>query len=212
ERITTFFRNNGAYDCQKTYINYEADTLKNNHTTDIYLNIDNKNIKQGDTLVTEPFKLYKISKVNVFTTNTSAEFQTITDSVQYKNLNIYSKGPLSFKPKVLRNAVFIEEDGYFSDMRRLITSRSLSNLKVFNYPTIEYVPDTRDSLGKSLIANITLNPKKRITFNPSIDLNHSNIQDFGIQGSVGFVFRNIFKGAEILDVSFRGNIGSSASK
>ncbi|MEG1377492.1 MAG: BamA/TamA family outer membrane protein, partial [Myroides sp.] len=212
ERITTFFRNNGAYDFQKTYINYEADTLKNNHTTDIYLNIDNKNIKQGDTLVTEPFKLYKISKVNLYTSNTSAEFQTITDSVQYKKLNIYSKGPLSYKPKVLRNAVFIDEDGSFSDIRRLITSRSLSNLKVFNYPTIEYVPDTRDSLGKSLIANITLNPKKRITFNPSIDLNHSNIQDFGIQGSVGFVFRNIFKGAEILDVSFRGNIGSSASK
>ena len=212
ERITTFFRNNGAYDFQKTYINYEADTLKNNHTTDIYLNIDNKNIKQGDTLVTEPFKLYKISKVNLYTSNTSAEYQTITDSVQYKNLNIYSKGPLSYKPKVLRNTVFIEEDGYFSDLRRLITSRSLSNLKVFNYPTIEYVPDTRDSLGKSLIANITLNPKKRFIFNPSIDLNHSNIQDFGIQGNIGFVFRNVFKGAEILDVGFRGNIGSSASR
>jgi len=212
ERITTFFRNNGAFDFQKTYINYEADTLKNNHTADIYLNIDNKNIKQGDTLVTEPFKLYKISKVNLYTSNTSAEYQTITDSVQYKNLNIYSKGPLSYKPKVLRNAVFIDEDGYFSDMRRLITSRSLSNLKVFNYPTIEYVPDTRDSLGKTLIANITLNPKKRTIFNPSIDLNHSNIQDFGIQGNIGFVFRNVFKGAEILDVSFRGNIGSSASR
>lgn len=212
ERITTFFRNNGAYDFQKTYINYEADTLKNNYTTDIYLNIDNKNIKQGDTLVTEPFKLYKVSKVNLYTSNTSAEYQSITDSVQYKNLNIYSKGSLSYKPKVLRNAVFIDEDGHFSDTRRLITLRSLSNLKVFNYPTIEYVPDTRDSLGKSLIANITLNPKKRIIFNPSIDLNHSNIQDFGIQGNIGFVFRNVFKGAEILDVGFRANIGSSASR
>src|SRR5690606_318374 len=174
--------------------------------------IDNKNIKQGVTLVTEPFKLYRISKVNLYTSNTSAEFQTITDSVQYKNLNIYSKGPLSYKPKVLRNAVFIDEDGYFSDMRRLITSRSLSNLKVFNYPTIEYILDTSDSLGKSLIANITLNPKKRAVFNPTIDLNHSNIQDVGIQGNVGFMFRNLFKGAEILDVSFRGNIGSSASR
>lgn len=212
ERITTFFRNNGAYDFQKTYINYEADTIKNNYTTDLFLNIDNKIIKEGDTLRTEPFKLYKISKVNVFTSNTSADINVITDYVQYKNLNIYSKGPLSYKPKVLRNAVFIDEDGYFSDMRRLITSRSLSNLKVFNYPTIEYIPDTRDSLGKSLIANITLNPKKRAVFNPTIDVNHSNIQDFGIQGNIGFIFRNLFKGAEILDVSFRGNIGSSASK
>lgn len=212
DRITSFFRNNGAYDFQKTYINYVMDTLKQNHTADIYLNIDNKSIKQGDTLTTEPFKLYKISKVNIFTSNTSAETQVITDSIAYKDLNIYSKGPLSYKPKVLRNAVFIDKDTYFSDTRRLITSRSLSNLKVFNYPTIEYIPDPKDSLGKSLIANITLNPRKRITFNPSIDVSHSNIQDFGIEGSIGFMFRNLFKGAEILDVSFRGNIGSSASR
>src|SRR5690606_36326025 len=38
ERITSFFRNNGAYDFQKTYINYEIDTLKNTHKADIYLN------------------------------------------------------------------------------------------------------------------------------------------------------------------------------
>lgn len=212
DRITTYFRNNGAYDFQKTYITYEIDTLQNNYTANIVLNIDNKNIKEGDTLRAEPFKLYKISQVNVFTSNTSSTETSITDSVQYKNINIYSKGPLSYKPKTLKNAIFIDKDGYFSDMRRLITSRSLSNLKVFNYPTIEYIPDSRDSLGKSLIANITLNPKKRFTFNPSIDLNHSNIQDFGIEGNIGFVFRNLFKGAEILDIGFRGNIGSSASK
>src|SRR5690606_26132734 len=170
ERITSFFRNNGAYDFQKTYINYEIDTLKNTHKADIYSNIDNKNIKEGDSLRTEPFKLYKISEVNIFTSNTSENVQTITDSVQYKNINIYSKGKLNYKPKVLNNAVFIDKDGYFSDMRRLITSRSLSNLKVFNYPTIEYIADTRDSLGKSLIANITLNPKARAVLYPSIDV------------------------------------------
>lgn len=212
DRITTFIRNNGGYDFQRTYINYVVDTLKNNHTADVFLTIDDKTIKQGDTLTTEPFKLYKISSVNVYTSNVAEDATQITDTVTYKNLNIYSKGTLSYKPKVLRNAVFIDKDTYFSDTRRLITSRSLSNLKVFNYPTIEYVPDGTDSLGQSLIANITLNPRKRIQFNPTIDLSHSTIQDFGIEGSVGFLFRNLFKGAEILDVGIRGNIGSSASR
>lgn len=212
DRITSYFRNNGAYDFQKTYINYEIDTLKNNYTADILVNIDNKTIKTGDSLVSEPFKLYKVSEVNVFTSNASLPTPSISDSVQFKNLNIYSKGALSYKPKTLRNAVFIDKGTYFSDLRRLVTSRSLSNLKVFNYPTIEYVPDTRDTLGRSLIANITLTPKKRVIFNPSIDVNHSNIQDFGIEGNIGFLFNNVFKGAEVLSVGFRGNIGSSASK
>lgn len=212
DRITSFFRNNGAYDFQKTYINYEVDTLKNNHTADILLNIENKNIKEGDTLRTEPFKLYKISQVNVFTSNTSSDASVITDSVQYKNINIYSKGTLNYKPKVLSNAIFIDKDGYFSDIRRTITSRSLSNLKVFKYPSIEYIPDTRDSLGKTLIANITLNPKPRAMFTPTIDVTHSNIQDFGIEGSLGYLFNNVFRGAEVLNVSIRGNIGSSSTK
>ena len=212
ERITSFFRNNGAYDFQKTYINYEVDTLKNNHTADVYLNIDNKNIKEGDTLRAEPFKLYKISEVNIFTSNTSANVQTITDSVQYKDINIYSKGKVKLQAQSFTQCRFIDKDGYFSDMRKLITSRSLSNLKVFNYPTIEYIPDTRDSLGKSLIANITLNPKARAVFYPSIDVTHSNIQDFGIEGSLGYAFNNVFRGAEVLDVSIRGNIGSSSTK
>ncbi|HLW40917.1 MAG TPA: BamA/TamA family outer membrane protein [Flavobacterium sp.] len=212
ERITSFFRNNGAYDFQKTYINYEIDTLKNNHTADLLVNIDNKNIKDGDTLRTEPFKLYKISEVNVFTRNNSKNSPTITDSVNYKNLNIYSYGPLNYKPKTLRNAVFIDQDEYFSDTRRLITSRALSNLRVFNYPTIEYIPDPNDSLGRMLIANITLNPKKNAVFRTDIGVNHSNIQQFGIEGNVGYDFHNIFKGAEILNISVRGNIGSSASR
>src|SRR5690606_30021438 len=82
DRITSFFRNDGSYDFQKTYINYELDTLNNNHTADILLNIENKNIKEGDTLRTEPFKLYKVSQVNVFTSNTSSDASVITDSVQ----------------------------------------------------------------------------------------------------------------------------------
>ena len=212
ERITSFFRNNGAYDFQKTYINYEIDTLKNNHTADLLVNIDNKNIKDGDTLRTEPFKLYKISEVNVFTRNNSKNSPTITDSVNYKNLNIYSYGPLNYKPKTLRNAVFIDQDEYFSDTRRLITSRALSNLRVFHYPTIEYIPDPNDSLGRMLIANITLNPKKNAVFRTDIGVNHSNIQQFGIEGNVGYDFHNIFKGAEILNISVRGNVGSSASR
>src|SRR5690606_30530222 len=45
DRITTYFRNNGAYDFQKTYINYEIDTLKQNNKADLTLLIDDKTVK-----------------------------------------------------------------------------------------------------------------------------------------------------------------------
>jgi len=213
ERITTLFRNNGAYDFQKTYINYEVDTVGKKQMAAVHLLINDKKIKQGDTLVSEPFKLFKISKVNIYTlNNTASNRKLLNDSISYNNINIFSEGDLNYRPKALTDAIFIEPDNKFSDLSRLLTSRSLSNLRVFNYPSIEYLKDPADSTGQSLITNITLVPKKRAVFTPSIDATHSNIQDFGIQGNLGFQFNNIFKGAEVLTVGVRGSIGSSASK
>lgn len=213
DRITSLFRNNGAFDFQKTYINYEVDTIGKNHRADINLLIDDKSIKQGDTLIKKPFKLYTISKVNIFALNkTASNRKQLTDTITYNNISILSEGKLNYRPKVITNTIFIEPETKFSDARRLLTSRSLSGLRVFNYPSIEYIKDPADSTGQSLITNITLVPKERAIFRPSVDVTHSNIQDFGIQGSLGFDFNNVFKGAEVLSVGIRGSIGSSASK
>lgn len=211
ERITTYFRNNGAYDFQKTYINFEIDTLKQNHSADITVLIDDKTIKSGDTLQKVPFQLYKISKVNIHTSNPK-DISQKTDSVVHQGIQIYSKGKLNYNPKTLTNATFIEPDEMFSDTRRTLTSRSFSSLNEFNYPTIEYIKDPKDSLQNSLIANIYITPRPRANFNPRIDFMHSNIQQIGIEGAVSTSFRNVFKGAEMLDIGIRGNIGSSATR
>lgn len=213
DRITTLFRNNGAYDFQKTYINYEIDTIGKKNKADINLIINNKNLKVGDTLVNQAFKIYNISKVNIYTLNqTASNKKKLNDSIQYKDINIFSEGTLNYRPEVLTNTIFLEPSTKYSDSRRLLTSRSLSNLRVFNYPAIEFVKDPADSTGQSLITNITLVPKQRAIFRPSIDATHSNIQDFGILGSLNYDFNNVFKGAEILSIGIRGSIGSSASK
>lgn len=213
DRITTLFRNNGAYDFQKTYINYEIDTIGKINKADINLIINNKSLKIGDSLVNEAFKIYNISKVNIFALNqTASNKRILNDSITFKDINIFSEGELNYRPEVLTNTVFLEPNTKYSDSRRSLTSRSLSNLRVFNYPSIEFVKDPADSTGQSLITNITLVPKQRAVFKPSIDVTHSNIQDFGILGSLGYDFNNVFKGAEILTIGVRGSIGSSASK
>lgn len=211
DRITTYFRNNGAYDFQKTYINYEIDTLQQNNKANLTLLIDDKTVKSGDTLLKEPFKIYTVSKVNIYTSNPKDESK-VMDSVNYRGINIYSVGKLNYRPKALVNANFLETNERYSDLRRTLTTRSFSNLNVFNYPTIDFTADANDTLGTSLIANITLVPRKRALFNPTLDITHSNIQQVGIEGTVGTSFRNVFGGAETLDLGVRGNIGSSTSK
>lgn len=206
ERVTSYFRNHGAYNFQQNNISYVLDTVGNNYKANVDLIIDNETVRRGDSTFVRPFKLYTISQVNIYTKNPTKEDQTI-DSVSYNGFNLYSSGKLNYRPKAITDAIFITPGSTFADYRRVLTSRYLSNLRVFNYPTIQYVEDPNDP--DKLITNIFLNPRKKFRFTPSADFTHSNIQDFGIQGSLGLSIRNIFKGAEILELSTRGNIGSS---
>jgi outer membrane protein assembly factor BamA len=210
DRITTHFRNNGAYRFQSNYVAFDIDTLNNNKKVNSTLLIKDYSYQDKDTTRTEPFKIYKISDVNIYTdysaTNSSAVF---TDSTNYNNFNLYSHSKLKYKPKAITDAVFIAKGSLFADTRTVLTTRYLSNLKVFNYPTILYEVDKRDSTAQSLIAKVYLSPRKKYSFAPTIDFTHSNIQDFGISGSLSETIRNVFNGAETLELSARGNIGSS---
>ncbi|MES2864933.1 MAG: BamA/TamA family outer membrane protein [Bacteroidota bacterium] len=208
KRIATEFRNRGLYHFQENYIKQpDIDTIdKPNSKLNITFNIGNRNVKKGDSTYTEPFKLYRISKVNVFTDKQVKEKAVGIDSITYKKTNFYSSGKLKYKPKALTNSIFIEEGQLFSDQDKTLTTRALANLKIFRFPQIQYVED--DS-GNGLIANIVLTPLKKYNFNIKGDLTHSNIQQFGISGFTGITFRNVFGGAEILDFAIRGNIGTS---
>lgn len=210
KRIATNFRNNGAYYFQETNIEYDVDTVATGHKANVDFLIDNQTIKKGDSLIKVPFKLYTISQVNIFTGNSNNKSkEKVADSITYNNFNIYSSDKLNYRPKAITDAIFITKGSKFSDFRRQLTSRSLSNLRVFNYPNIEYEEDKTDTTGTSLIANIVLSPRKKFNFNATADFMHSNIQDFGILGSTSLSIRNIFRGAEILEIALRGNIGSS---
>jgi outer membrane protein assembly factor BamA len=210
DRISAHFRNNGVYNFQPNYVSFDLDTLNNNKKVNVDLIIKDYSFQENDTTRTEPFKIYKISDVNIYTdysaTNNSSVF---VDSSTYNNFNLYSHTKLKYKPKSITDAVFITKGGLFADNKTVLTTRYLNNLKIFNYPTILYEIDKRDSTAQSLIAKVYLSPRKKYSLGTTLDVTHSNIQDIGIAGSITESIRNVFNGAETLELSARGNIGSS---
>ena len=208
ERITTNFRNNGAFYFQQNYVTFDLDTLATPKKINLKTIIKNQNYTENDTSKTQPFKLFIISKVNIYTDNSSSKaIGIIKDSAFYNGFNIYSQRKLKYRPKAITNAVFIVPGKTFSDENSVLTTKLLNNLKVFNYPSIQYKPDPENENG--LVANIFLSPRKKYTFGAAIDFSHSNIQDFGISGNTTLGIRNVFNGAETFQLGFRGNIGSS---
>ncbi|MEN2399724.1 BamA/TamA family outer membrane protein [Flavobacterium sp. MC2016-06] len=209
-RITTYFRNHGAYYFQPTYVTFDIDTIGKKNKADITVIINNNNIQEKDSSRTEPFKLYTISDVNIYTDYSVANSKNkIADSTSYNNFNLYSYKKLKYKPRAITDAIFITKGSTFADFKTTLSSRYLNNLKIFNYPSIQYEVDKRDSTAQSLIANVYLTPRKKYSFGATLDLTHSNIQDFGIGASLSETIRNVFNRAETLEISTRLNIGSS---
>ena len=209
-RITNHFRNHGVYYFQPNYVTFDVDTISKVNLANINLLVGNYTYQEGDSTRTEPFEIYKISDVNIYTDySPSSNMLNITDSTTYKNFNLYSQGKLKYKPRAITNAIFITKGGLYADNKTVLTTRYLNNLKIFNYPSIQYEVDKRDTTARSLIAKVYLTPRKKFSFGTTLDVTHSNIQDFGIGLSVSETIRNVFNGAETLEIAARGNIGSS---
>ncbi len=209
-RITTHFRNNGVYHFQPNYVTFDIDTLNTENKVNVNLNISDYSFQENDTARTEHFKIYKISDVNIYTDYSPTTInEKITDSTAFNNFHLYSHSKLKYKPRAITDAVFITKGSLFSDSRTVLSTRYLNNLKIFNYPTILYEVDPRDTTAHSLIAKVYLSPRKKYSLGTRFDVTHSNIQDIGIAGSITESIRNIFNGAETLEIAARGNIGSS---
>lgn len=134
---------------------------------DVTLIINNNTIQERDSSRTEPFKLYTISDVNIYTDYSPANAKTkINDSTTYNNFNLYSYKKLKYKPRAITDAIFITKGNTYSDTRTTLSSRYLNNLKIFNYPSIQYEVDKRDSTAQSLIANVYLTPRKNTVLEP----------------------------------------------
>ncbi len=206
DRITNAMRNSGVYHFSQDYFYFEIDTFGKTKKVKIDVQIKDRAIRLEDTLLRTPFKIYKVKDVNIYTNSTfENKDKPIVDSTIYNGFNIYSIEKLRYNPKTLTDAIFITPNSIFKDINRPRTSRRISDLKTFRYPRIDYVenPDT------TLTANIFLNPLKKFSLGFSAEASQSNIQSVGFSLNPSLILRNLFRGAETLEISGIGSIGAS---
>ncbi|MDT0559364.1 BamA/TamA family outer membrane protein [Ichthyenterobacterium sp. W332] len=207
ERINTFMRNQGVYHFAQDYITFDIDTFGLTKTVNTKLNIANRAIRTSDSTVRVPFKQYTIRDVTIIT---DARFENqnnpLTDSISYNDYKLYSYNKLAYRPKAITDAIFISKGKFFSDLDRTRTYRYLNELQTFNAPDIRYIEHDEDS---TLTALIQLSPRKKYDLGIEANISQSNIQTVGFSGSIGLITRNIFKGAETLEISAIGTIGAS---
>ena len=207
ERLTNNFRNSGVYHFAQDYVRFEHDTIGTGKKVNNLTQIQNRIIRNEDSVVLVPFKIYKIKEINIYTDDAfENRNQPFQDSVNFNGYNLYSYGKMRYRPKSLTDAVFIAKGNIFRDIDRTRTYRHLNELKTFNYPNIEYIENVNDT---TLTANIYLTPRKKNGLGFDVNVSQSNIQSVGFSFSTSLSIRNIFRGSETLELSAIGAIGAS---
>ncbi len=210
DRLTIQFRNSGLYYFDREYVGFEADTVNTGHKANLTYIIPNRRVTTEDSTYTVPFDIHKVKEVRIITDytyeNRNKPFQ---DSINYNGYKLLSYGKMRYRPKAITDAVSINPGSIFKDIDRTLTYTQLNDLRVFKYPNISYSEIETDTTGKLLNSTILLTPRERFTLGADFDSFTSTIQQFGISFSGNMIFRNIFRSAEIFQISGRGSLGSS---
>ena len=108
----------------------------------------------------------------------------------------------------MQSKIKFRKNSVFNDSLRKSTLKSLNNLDLFNFPSIQYT----EASDNTLDANIILNNKKKFGLGFGFDIKQSDIEDIGIAFENRFKSRNFFKNGENLNLSASGSIGKSGNK
>ena len=209
-RVTTLFRNNGLFHYEPDQLRIIVDSVDTGHKANVEIVIDDRQINTIDSVTKIPYQVHKISKINIITdySFTNRE-RAYNDTIVAEGFNFFAYDKNNYRIKSLTDIIPFKPGAVYRDKDRTQTLSQLSGLRTFKYPSIQYGSDPDDPTGRDLIATIRLTPLEKYKLRADFDVSTSNIQDVGLAGFGSLLIRNLFKGAETLEISGRGSIGAS---
>ncbi len=199
KRIENLLKDNGYYEFSKEYVNYRADTSKDNNSADIDLLIKQKIEKKDDSTIYSKHETYTINKVFVrMDYDLQLNNQIFSDTTLNHDIIFIEKAEKKFKYDVISRAIYIRPGQLYSLTKQEQSYRNLSSLGVFSYVSIKYEIDYTTP-ENDLNVYIDLNPSKKKAYTILAE-GTNNGGNFGVNGDISFLNRNTFKGAELFRV------------
>ncbi|MCB0396733.1 MAG: BamA/TamA family outer membrane protein [Flavobacteriales bacterium] len=209
--ITTELRNRGYYFFSRDYIYFKVDTTVGNHSVDLELGIKNPGGMQTDTANVRRHMPYQIGHIYVYTKHKPLQPEVNErDTIAFEDVEFIQKGPMEFRPEALTKVLFISKDDLFQEKGVDYTYRRLSALKQFKFINLDFSLPKDSGQKQVLDAHIFLTPIALQSITLETEGTHSG-GNLGIAGNLVYRHRNIFKGAEILEVKLKGALEAQRS-
>ncbi|MGV8091000.1 MAG: BamA/TamA family outer membrane protein [Mangrovibacterium sp.] len=209
ERVVTIMQNRGYYGFSTDYIQFLVDSSLNSRQVDLTMQVFDADPGKK----TGPVKHHKQFIVRKYIINSDFNPPRLSgyrvpeppDTLVIPPYTIIYQGKLKYRPRLLDDLNRIQ-DGRFYSLRNVEkTYRSLNQIRQFRMVNLNF--DIVDSLGNDSIgvldSRFQLSPLPRQGF--SVDLEGTNSSgNLGVAGNLNYQHRNLFLGAEILNITLKG--------
>ncbi len=227
KRITTLLRGEGYYDFSENNISFKVDTTLGNHGASVELVLRKQVLgyNSAGEPITQNNPIYRIGTIRVFPDYNATEAATnpnylsSLDTLSHEGIDIIYHGSRpNIRPSVLRRLVKLQSGSVYNDRRVATTYENLMGVDYIHSANIVFTPEGRDRMRTVtyvgdhwsdtaeteegiLDCEIRLSPALRQSY--KIELETSTTSTFyGVATTVGYQNRNLFRGAELVDMSF----------
>lgn len=204
-------QNRGYYQFNKEFIHFIADTNQHSKQVNLTLVVDEfeKNVK--GTILQENHKLGVIGTVNVHLETKPINITPDTIVIQGINF-IFNGSKPSFNLNRLAEKILLRPYTPYNKNFVDKSYKALSELKNFKKISFEFSPINSDQTVDVLRADIYVVPGKKIAYTLEAEATTNPELKEGISGSASLGHYNIFKGAEHLQLTYKGSSNFSNIK
>ncbi len=195
DRLYQLLKNRGYYDFARAYIEFEVDTSYAGNTTRIKTIIENP--EQDST-----HKVYTIN--DVYFKTDSDRFGIPRDTMVYNGVK-YVAYDQKYSPLILDKKIDIYPGQRYSQLRTSTTQRKLADLDVFQFNNVLYTKVDPNDSTYALNALVNALPAKKFQETAELGVNFTERRP-GPFSSLTLRVRNVFGGAENLDLGIRGGL------
>ena len=219
ERIATYLKERGYYNFSVNNIEYMVDTLAGRRMADVTMVV--KQTVSGYNDRGEPIMdnntIYHIGDINLFPNYeptiavTDPDYLMRLDTLDYEGLRIISADKLNVRKGVLRSIIPLHSGELFDSRQVERTYQDIMSMGYFKSARISFAEQKRDTtlvdttsvagVKEGLLqCNILCTPALKQSFRVELEASATS-SFYGVSATVGYQHRNIFKGAEALDIS-----------
>lgn len=208
KRIVDLYRNKGYFYFSKNQVRGVADTnlYENQVVLDMYIG-ESKNSQIDTAKQLKPFYLntfsYSIMPGNTPVTAVQENGHTFSDTLQWDNSVLYMTKQIKYPPSLFDRTNQLKTGDLYNSSEVENTFNGFNRLRQFRFVDVQFSETYAGQDSNLLDCNFRLAPLNKQS--TSFDIEGTNTSgNLGVAGNIYYQHRNLFKGAEVFQLRFKG--------